>query len=91
MAYQVVVLKGAERDLEGLSPSIRKTIVRRIHWLAQNAKQVIHHPLVGLPDDLSGLHKLRIGDYRALYWKSDVKRQIQVFRVRHRSIVYRKL
>ena len=91
MGYQTVILPDAEKDLDRLSPPIRNTILRRIKWLAENTQQVIHHPLVGLPEDLAGLCKLRVGDHRILYWKSGRREEIQVFRVRHRSEVYRRL
>ncbi|MBI2340617.1 MAG: type II toxin-antitoxin system RelE/ParE family toxin [Deltaproteobacteria bacterium] len=91
MEYQAVILPDAEKDLNELSPPIRNTIVRRIAWLVKNAEEVIHHPLVGMPEDLAGLCKFRVGDYRVLYWKDEAKKAVQVFRVRHRSEVYRKL
>ena len=91
MEYQVIVLPTAEKDLDLLSPTIRERVVRRLRWLSQNATEVIHHALKGMPEDLVGLCKLRVGDYRILYWKKDSKQEIQVFRVRHRSEVYKKL
>ncbi|MDP2600095.1 MAG: type II toxin-antitoxin system RelE/ParE family toxin [Deltaproteobacteria bacterium] len=91
MEYQTLILPRAERDLDKLSPDIRETIIKRVHWLSVNVENVIHHPLKGMPEDLKGLCKFRVGDYRILYWKNDAKRAIQIFRVRHRSDIYRKL
>jgi len=91
MEYQALILRSAEKDIDNLTPTIRETIFRRVQWLVNHAENVIHHPLKGMPDDLRGLCKFRIGDYRVLYWKNDLKHEIQIFRVRHRSDIYRKL
>ena len=44
-----------------------------------------------MPDDLAGLCKLRIGDYRILYWIYHDKKVVRIYRVAHRSDVYRDL
>lgn len=91
MAYQAIVLPTAETDLESLHPKIRESVVRKIAWLAQNAEAIIHHPLHGMPADLEGLCRLHLGDYRILYWKYPAEKLIKVYRVQHRSEVYRTL
>lgn len=91
MEYQVVVLPSAEADLETLSGEVRAAIIRRLEWLRANAEVVIHHRLQNLPDDLSGLCRLRHSDYRILYWRYPAERTIKVYRVQHRSEVYRDL
>lgn len=52
---------------------------------------MIHRALVGMPEHLSGLCKLRSGDYRILYHKYPTKKLIEIFRIMHRSEVYRRL
>jgi mRNA-degrading endonuclease RelE of RelBE toxin-antitoxin system len=89
--YQVVVLPSAEADLEQLSSEVRRAIIRRVEWLRVNAETVIHHRLQNLPTDLSGLCRLRYSDYRILYWHYPAKRTIKVYRIQHRSEVYRDL
>ncbi len=91
MGYRSIVLPDAEADLDRLSPPVRKTIHKKMMWLSDNADQVVHHLLTGMPEDLTGLCKLRVGDYRVLYWKKDEKKEIWIFRIGHRSEVYRKL
>jgi len=77
--------------MDRLSVDIRTAIIRRLEWLRINAKTVVHHRLHNLPDDLSGLCRLRHGDYRILYWHYQADRTLKVYRVQHRSEVYRGL
>ena len=67
MAYRIIVLPSAETDLEKLDPDLRRRILRRIVWLGENASQVVHHRLANMPDELAGLCRLRVGNYRVLY------------------------
>lgn len=91
MEHQVVVLPSAEADLDRLSSDRREVIVRRLEWLRGNAANVIHHRLQNMPEDLAGLCRLRCGDYRVLYWHETSKALIKVYRIQHRSEVYRNL
>ena len=91
MAYRVAVLPSAEADLEKLDPQVRRRILRRIVWLGENAAQAIHHQLTSLPDELAGLCRLRVGDYRILYWLDRPQERLKVYRIQHRSEVYRRL
>ncbi len=91
MAYQVVILPTAHTQISELPTSIRDNIYKRLQWLEAHAHVMIHHPLVGMPEHLTGLCKMRSGDYRILYWKHAHKGLIEIYSVRHRSEVYRKL
>jgi len=91
VAYRVTVLPSAEADLEKLDPQVRRRILRRIVWLGENASQAIHHQLTGMPDELAGLCRLRMGDYRILYWIDRRQERLKVYRIQHRSEVYRHL
>ena len=68
MAYRVEVGPQADVQLSELDPAVGAAIERKIIWLAENANVMIHRRLVGMPDDLAGLCKLRVGDWRILYW-----------------------
>jgi mRNA-degrading endonuclease RelE of RelBE toxin-antitoxin system len=91
MAYQLIVLPTAQADLAKLSPSLRKSVIRRLEWLCLSATAIIHRRLQNMPDDLAGLCRLRMADYRILYWHYAAKRLIKIYRVQHRSEVYRDL
>ncbi len=91
MAYQVIVLPSAEADLQRLDSAIRRMILRRVVWLADNADRVVHHRLANMPEDLAGLCRLRVGDYRIIYWNYPDREQLRIYRVQHRRDVYREL
>jgi mRNA-degrading endonuclease RelE of RelBE toxin-antitoxin system len=77
--------------LERLSDEVRAGIIRHMEWLRVNARVLIHHRLQNMPAGLAGLCRLRHGDYRILYWHYPTQRIIRVYRVQHRSEVYRHL
>jgi mRNA-degrading endonuclease RelE of RelBE toxin-antitoxin system len=52
---------------------------------------MIHRRLVGMPDDLAGLCKLRTGDWRILYWIYHADKTVRIYRIQHRSEAYRAL
>jgi len=64
MSYTVEFLPEAIVDLEALTSSIQERILRKIRWLSENFDQVSPQALSA---DLSGLFKLRVGDYRIIY------------------------
>jgi mRNA interferase RelE/StbE len=91
VAYRVEIGLRADAQLAELDAAIGATIERRIAWLADNAETVVHRRLVGMPDDLAGLCKLRVGDYRVLYWIYHPQTVVRIYRIQHRSEVYRQL
>jgi mRNA interferase RelE/StbE len=91
MRYQVEVGGKADAQLAGLDAAIGASVERKIQWLAENASVMVHRRLVGMPDDLAGLCKLRVGDYRILYWVYPPKKLVRIYRIQHRSEIYRQL
>jgi mRNA interferase RelE/StbE len=89
MGYQLIVLPTAQKDLNKLDASLRLSVIRKLEWLRLSADGIIHRRLQSMPDDLAGLCRLRIGDYRILYWHYTSKRLIKIYRIQHRSEVYR--
>ncbi len=89
MSYRVEIGSRADAQLAELDSAIGASVERKILWLAENAAVMIHRRLVGMPDDLAGLCKLRIGDWRILYWVYHREEIIRVYRIQHRSEVYR--
>jgi mRNA interferase RelE/StbE len=61
--YRIRVLETAARELARLDRPVGQRIVERIRWLAENQEAIGREPLA---DDLTGLYKLRVGDYRVL-------------------------
>jgi mRNA interferase RelE/StbE len=89
MSYRVEIGSRADAQLADLDSAIGASVERKIQWLAENAVVMIHRRLVGMPDDLSGLCKLRIGDWRILYWVYHREEIVRIYRIQHRSEVYR--
>ena len=91
MPYRVEIGSLAAAQLEALDDAVGASVERKIQWLADNAAVMVHRRLVGMPDDLSGLCKLRVGDYRILYWNYPAQTLVRIYRIQHRSEVYRQL
>ena len=91
MAYRLIVLPSAEADLEALEPQVRRRVLRRLVWLREHAAQVVHHRLANMPDDLAGLCRYRVGQYRILYWVYPDRQFLKVYRIEHRRDVYERL
>ena len=91
MSYRVEIGSRADAQLAELDPAIGESVERKILWLAENAPVMVHRRLVGMPDDLAGLCKLRIGDWRILYWIYHREELVRIYRIQHRSEIYRHL
>jgi Cytotoxic translational repressor of toxin-antitoxin stability system len=89
MSYRVEIGFRADAQLAELDSAIGASVERKILWLAESAAVMIHRRLVGMPDDLAGLCKLRIGDWRILYWIYHREEIVRIYRIQHRSEVYR--
>ena len=85
--FRVQFTKEAEADLEGLDPTIRRRVIERLRWLADNAESVRHEALTG---SLGGLFRLRTGNYRTLYDLAPGEEIILVHAVGHRRDIYRR-
>jgi mRNA interferase RelE/StbE len=91
MSYRVEIGSRADAQLAELDSAVGASVERKILWLAENAAIMIHRRLVGMPEDLAGLCKLRVGDWRILYWVYHREEIIRIYRIQHRSEVYRGL
>ncbi|MBI4824065.1 MAG: type II toxin-antitoxin system RelE/ParE family toxin [Nitrospirae bacterium] len=89
--YKVTFLPDAEESFRKLDKTIQIRIAQKIDWLLENADKIIHHPLTSLPDDLKGLCRIRLGDYRILYWIYTDSKQIKVYYIEHRGRQYRSI
>lgn len=87
--YQIIFLPQAEKSLKLLASATAKRLIAKIEWLQANADRIIHHQLSSLPDDLKGLCRLRIGDYRVIYGVYHSAKTIKIYEIEHRSKDYR--
>ena len=83
--YDVLIERTAERDIKSLPTALFDRILPRIKALADNPRPTGCHKLAGSKNDW----RIRIGDYRVVYEIDDPRKQVKIFRVRHRREVYR--
>jgi mRNA interferase RelE/StbE len=83
--YQVELLPTAINDLRGLDKAVAQRIVNKLRWLAENFESIRPEELAG---PLTGLNKLRVGDYRAIYEADRDNRLIIVHLIGHRKVIY---
>lgn len=76
--------EGAIEDLRTLDAGIRKRILAKISWFAENFDKTVPEPLAG---SLKGTFKFRIGDWRVIY--SLGKETVTIRCVGHRREIYR--
>ena len=85
--YHIRILDAAARELARLDKPVGRRVVRRVKWLAANLDNLNPQSLTG---DLTGLYKLRIGDYRVLYEILQDEQTIVIHEIGHRREVYRR-
>ena len=85
--YTVRILKAASRELARLDKPIAMRIVARIRWLADNLDNAKPKALKG---ELTGLCKLREGDYRIIYEIVRKEKVIIIHSIGHRREIYQK-
>jgi len=85
--YEAELLDEAIRDLGQLDTAVSRRIQKRLRWLCSNLDSVIPEALTG---KLSGLFKLRVGNYRVLYEILRNEGKIIVHAIGHRRDVYRR-
>ncbi len=84
--YRIRILDGAVRDLKRLDKSTGRRIVKRINWLAENFDDVQQTQLT---HNLSGLYKLRVGNYRVFYQPLKNEDVLVIHQVGHRRDIYK--
>lgn len=84
MPYLLQIKQSALKEIERLPKPERQRVIAAIDQLAEN-------PHVGklLKGDYSGLRRIRVGDYRAIYEINEGVVLVLVLRVAHRKQVHR--
>ena len=62
--YHVIILPKAFEDLSKIDKTVAERITDKLTWLSENIDNITPLPLKG---DLSGLYKLKVGDWRIIY------------------------
>lgn len=84
MNYSLQIKESAFKELQRIDKPQRLRIIAAIEALPEN-------PLAGksLKGDLSGLRRIRVGDFRVVYEVIEQQILILIVRVAHRKSVYR--
>lgn len=90
MAYNIRPLVSFERSLNKLDKQIGRRVINKLVMLAENP-EIIGSPMSNLPRDLTGLHKIRVGDWRVFFWVDNGKKEIIPYVVDRRDIIYKNL
>ena len=85
--YRIETTPEFDDDLRNLERQVAERVISKLEWLAQHP-EALQSPLRHLPEDLKGLHKYRVGDYRVLLWVDRDAEVLTLYGVRHRSEVY---
>ena len=82
--YNIVITRGAGRDLDRLDRAVLTRVAREIDGLSIEPRPAGCRKLV----NQASLWRVRVGDWRVLYEIDDAARTVRVVAVRHRSKAY---
>ena len=83
--YTVILEPSAQRDMRRLTKTIHGRILRALYKLETDPRHQVVKRLTGFEHQW----RVRVGEYRVLYEIDDDKRLVHVYRIAHRSEVYR--
>ena len=87
--YKVVYTKTFEKDFRKLDKVVIKRVSAKLLEAANNPHNI--KPLKYPPKGLEKLCKLRIGDWRILFWMDHKDKIITLYTIEHRSKIYNNL
>ena len=82
--YQVFVQPSAQKEIKKLSKSAQTKVLKALVALGENPRPANCKKLVGTDS-----WRIRIGEYRIVYWIEDNILSVEVVRVAHRKDVYK--
>jgi len=88
--YEVKTTPDFDRDMKELDQPVADRIIEKIEWLADHP-ELLKHPLKHMPQNLKGLQKYKVGNYRVLLWADRNNKMLTLYGVEHRRKVYKKL
>lgn len=84
--YEVILEGKAKRQIEKLSGETLKRIDKALISLEANPRHSKVEKLTGYK-----LWRIRAGDYRIIFEVDDARKQVIVYKIKHRREAYRKL
>ncbi|MBI4042359.1 MAG: type II toxin-antitoxin system RelE/ParE family toxin [Deltaproteobacteria bacterium] len=85
--FEIVFKKSAEKELRALPKDYQQRVWDILMFLEDDPAKIQSRKMQGLEQ----LYRIRIGIYRLLYHIDRKRRIITIFRIDHRSHVYRNL
>jgi mRNA interferase RelE/StbE len=85
--YSLIYLARAQKALRRLDRPVAQRIKRKLDWLMENLESIDPE---WLTSNLSGLAKLREGDYRIIYEVRHIDTQVVIHDIGHRSEIYKR-
>lgn len=82
--YKVLIQPSAQKEIERLPKPVQNKVLKALMTLSENPRPVGCKKLVGTDS-----WRVRIGEYRIVYWIDDGILSVEVIRVAHRKNVYR--
>jgi mRNA interferase RelE/StbE len=86
MRYTVVYKKTAVKDIEKLTPQVKKRIKAKLEFFYQQSGPLVFAQALSKPTDAQ--YRFRIGNYRVLFDADEDA--LVILRIQHRREVYRK-
>jgi mRNA interferase RelE/StbE len=87
MSYKVAIVKKAFKELAALPEKINVQIVKAIDDLKEEPRPVGCKKLKG---ESEYIWRIRVGDYRILYFIEDTIQIVEIRRIGHRKDIYNK-
>jgi mRNA interferase RelE/StbE len=85
VTYDIQIAPAAVRQLKKLTPQLREKVVKCLEGLSINPRP---HGVEKLSQD-PRFWRVRVGDYRIVYWIDDEAKVLVTLIVRHRKDAYR--
>lgn len=87
--YQIRTTPTFDKDIKKLDRRVAERIIKKIEHLATHP-ELLRSPVRYLPEHLGGLRKYRIGDWRILFWTDHKKKEVTLYGVEHRGVIYKR-
>ena len=87
MSYEVILTPHAERQYSKLPGTVQDSMDAALLRLSDDPRP---HTVKKLKGTMLGW-RIRVGDYRVLYWVDDKRRIVEVFDIDLRDMVYKNL
>jgi mRNA interferase RelE/StbE len=84
--YKLDFTDEGKAALASLDKIVAQRVLDKLKWFLQNIEAVNFKPLEG---NISGMYKLRVGDWRVIYEINHTDKVVTVHKVGHRREIYK--